>query len=179
MDYYTILGVKAEATQLEIKKAYRQLSMRYHPDRPNGDKEKFQKISEAYEILCDEGKRKMYDMQKKNPFFGGNMPDGMENNIFQMLFGMGGMPFMGGGGVNPQVQFFHNGIPVNLQQRLQKPTPIVKTIIISLEQAYSGFNYPLEIERWVQNGESKFTEKEKIYVDIPPGIDTNEILKNQ
>ena len=59
---------------------------------------------------------------------------------------------------------------------LQRPTPIVKTINITLHQAFTGYNCPLEIERWVQNNGRKHTEKEKIYVDIPPGIDTNEIL---
>ena len=59
----------------------------------------------------------------------------------------------------------------------QKPTPIVKKITISLEQAYTGCNIPLEIERWVlQNNHTKVIEKEKIYVDIPMGIDTNELI---
>ena len=63
-DYYSILGVKKEASAAEIKKAYRKLAMKYHPDHTKGDKsaeEKFKKISEAYAVLSDKDKRKEYD----------------------------------------------------------------------------------------------------------------------
>lgn len=62
-DYYTILGVKKTASQADIKKAFRKLALKYHPDR-NKEKnaeEKFRKIAEAYETLGDENKRKAYD----------------------------------------------------------------------------------------------------------------------
>jgi len=63
-DYYEILGVGKDASQEEIRKAYRKLALKYHPDRTKGDKEaqeKFKEINEAYEVLSDEGKRKNYD----------------------------------------------------------------------------------------------------------------------
>ncbi len=63
-DYYKILGVSKSATQEEIKKAYRKLAVKYHPDKNEGDKaseEKFKEISEAYEVLGDPEKRKKYD----------------------------------------------------------------------------------------------------------------------
>ena len=63
-DYYQILGVKKDASRDEIKKAYRKLAMKYHPDHSKGDKaaeEKFKKISEAYAVLSDKEKRKEYD----------------------------------------------------------------------------------------------------------------------
>lgn len=64
-DYYEILGLKREASEEEIKKAYRKLAFEYHPDKTKGDKEKeekFKEITEAYEVLKDQEKRKNYDM---------------------------------------------------------------------------------------------------------------------
>ena len=64
-DYYEVLGVEKTATADEIKKAYRKLAKKYHPDANSDNKEeaekKFKEIAEAYEVLSDEGKRKQYD----------------------------------------------------------------------------------------------------------------------
>jgi len=84
---------------------------------------------------------------------------------------MGGMGGMG----MPQVRIFHNGRPVNMPG-MNKPAPIVKSIEITLEQAYSGVNHPLKIEKWVMEGNVKKIEQETIYVEIKPGIDDNEII---
>lgn len=79
-DFYNILWVSKNASQDEIKKSYRKLAMKYHPDRNKGDKvaeEKFKEIGQAYEVLSDEKKRKNYDMfgsawASGNPFWWGN-----------------------------------------------------------------------------------------------------------
>ncbi len=64
-DYYQVLGVDSDATQEEIKRAFRRLALRYHPDHNPGDpkqaEEKFKEINEAYEVLSDEAKRRQYD----------------------------------------------------------------------------------------------------------------------
>ena len=181
-DYYKLLGVLEKASEEEIKKAYRTASLKHHPDR-GGDKNKFQSVNEAFQTLGDPQKRQMYDMQRGNPFMSGmggmqgmpGMGGGMMNNpddFLKMFFG-GGIPFGMGGG--PRVQVFRNGRPVNMNRPV-KPTPINKTVVITLEQAYTGVNVPIEIERWYHENDTKRVETERIYVPIPIGIDNQEII---
>jgi len=69
MNYYEVLGVSENADVSEIKKKYRKLAIKYHPDRNSGDEnatKKFREVTEAYEILGDEKKREEYDCRRKN-----------------------------------------------------------------------------------------------------------------
>ena len=73
-DYYTVLGVPASATQEEIKKQYRKLASKHHPDKNQNDPkaaERFKEISEAYQVLGDADKRKQYDQMRQLGAFGG------------------------------------------------------------------------------------------------------------
>lgn len=187
MDYYKVLGVNENSSDDEIKKSYRKLSLKHHPDR-GGNANEFKKINEAYQTLGDPKKRQMYKMNRGNPFarFNGREPD--MDPIFKMFFGGGipgmgmpgmpGMPGMSGMSGMPgmgHAQVFVNGRPVNMNS-LQKPTPIIKTITISLAQSFSGMTYPLQIERWIMINNMKKMEKEKIYVKIKKGVDSGEII---
>ena len=198
---YEILGVTESASQEEIKKAYRKLSLQYHPDRNNNSPEstaKFQSISAAYETIGDDDKRRQYDMQGKMQF---GMPFGMSSGGGGMSFGGGGMPtffttsdvdmdpaeilsfissnFFGGGGpggggggrMGPNIFSMDN-----LKQKLAKPTPIIKTETITLSKAYTGYNMPIEITRWIVENNVKREETETIYLPIPRGIDNNELI---
>jgi molecular chaperone DnaJ len=97
MNYYDILGVDKNATQEEIKKAFRKKAVEYHPDK-GGDENKFREASQAYESLSDEKKRREYDAYGSggNPFGGGGNPFGRHqshgfnmDDIFSQFFGGG------------------------------------------------------------------------------------------
>ena len=89
MNHYQTLGVDKTATQAEIKKAYRKLSMTHHPDR-GGNEDRFKEIADAYAVVGDEGKRQQYDAVGQNPFANfGNMGgmDGNFGDLFNQMFG--------------------------------------------------------------------------------------------
>ena len=191
---YNVLGVNENATKEEIKKAYRMLQMKWHPDKNNGSedsKRMSEKINEAYEILGDQEKKMEYDNYRNNPnpfmrmnpsgemdvpideifnmFFGGGVPFGGGGGPF----GGGGGPFGGGGGSN--VHIFHGG-PMGFQQAMQKPVPIIKNLNINIKQVLTGDSVPIDIERWIIENGIKLFESETVYVDVPQGIDDNEII---
>lgn len=201
--FYNILGVPETASKDEIKKAYRSLSLKLHPDRnPNNSEavSKFQKINEAYETLGDDQKREEYDMMNKNPFLrmashgGGGMDSPFQDmdDIFSALFGnvLGSMPgikqgmpqgmqFGGpqgmqfGGPGGPKIHVFRGGPPTGF---MQKPTPIIKTVSITMEQVLLGATIPVDIERWIIENGNKVFENETVYVTVPKGVDDNEII---
>ncbi len=111
-DFYAVLGVPASATQDEIKKKYRSLASKHHPDKnPNDAKsaDKFKEISEAYTTLGDADKRKQYDqMRQLGAFggFGGGAPRGGAGNAGRASYGY---PPSGGGGASPNFQDFDIG----------------------------------------------------------------------
>ena len=197
LNYFKVLGVNETSTDDEIKKAFRKLSMKHHPDR-GGDENEFKKINEAYQTLGDPEKRRIYKMRGNSPFSTMNgqqqsFQHGDLDPILKMFFGGGGFPGMPGmsgmpgmpgmvGGMSrgmskgmPHVQIFRNGRPLNMNS-IQKPEPIIKTIKITLEQSYIGITYPLQIERWIIVNNEKRMEKEKVYVKINKGIDSGEII---
>jgi len=143
-DYYTRLGVQRSASADDIKKAYRKLAMKYHPDRNKGDKvaeEKFKQISEAYNVLSDEKQKQVYDQFGEEGLNGAGFDmGGMDpNDIFASVFGgqnpFGGMGGFGGFGGGPQ-----------------KPTrtpDLQHTIKLTLEDLYKGITKKLEFSRKV------------------------------
>jgi molecular chaperone DnaJ len=113
-DYYDTLGVSRDASAAEIKKAYRKLAVKYHPDKNPGDKgaeARFKQISEAYEVLSDENKRSLYDRYGKDALQGGAGMGGhggfesMDDALKTFMNAFGGdsifESFFGGGGAGP------------------------------------------------------------------------------
>lgn len=196
--FYDVLDVPKDASESDIKKAYRRLSLLHHPDRNNdpGSESRFKEINEAHEVLSDNNKRKQYDMELSgHPFFGGGGgpgqgPGGTEfhdvNDILRQMFGgggpqgfpMGGMPQgfpMGGDGFNV---FFGGPMGGNafFQQQMSKPPPIIKNIKITLEQSYFGGNVSIEYEKWNVSNNIKIGEMAVLNVTIPPGIEESEVM---
>lgn len=199
MNYYKVLDLKPDASQEDIKKAYRKLSLQFHPDRNKNSEESvknFQAINEAYETLGDSEKRKRYDVTQSIPFLNNenfNMFNPLDmNNLFSNLFNDlkdDGNPhiFFNAGMFPPQMPGFNNmGNPflnpnfnpntrVNLNMT-SKPSAIVKTITINMRMVFTGGVVPLEVERWVLENNMKTQEKITYYVDIHQGVDDNEVI---
>ena len=182
-NHYEVLGVEQTATCDEIKKAYRRLSLQYHPDRNATDDAigKFQKINDAHEILSDKQTRSEYDLQLKgigNHFAGEGAEFGDLNNIFNaFMSGMNGMPnvrvFQRGG--------VHPGFSGHFAQQLNKPPPIIRNIELTMEQSYNGGSFPIQINKWTLNNGIEIEEIQTLYINLPQGIDENEmvLLRNQ
>ncbi|MBQ1626787.1 MAG: molecular chaperone DnaJ, partial [Prevotella sp.] len=127
-DYYEVLGVSKSATEDEIKKAYRKIAIKYHPDRNPGDKEaeeKFKEAAEAYSVLSDQQKRQQYDQfgfdgPNMGGGFGGFSGNFSMDDIFSMFgdifggHGFGGFGGFGGGGQRAQ----YRGTDLRLKVRL-------------------------------------------------------------
>lgn len=191
-DYYSILQLEKDATQEQIKKSYRKLSLLYHPDRTTNNEhiEKYKLINEAYEILRNAEKRNEYDCRFNQDFshifnhediinnlFGAG--SGIHRNHFPSQPNMHHSPFINLG------ELFGQGNPnaghhfVFMQQQhpqIQKPIPIIKNITITLQQAYSGFKYYLDVEKWEIIAGQKIFEQSIITIDIPQGIENGEII---
>ena len=185
-NHYDTLGLDKNATSDEIKRAYRTLSFKYHPDRnkEEGAMQMFQKINAANEVLSDNTKRSAYDMQMN---LGIDMDMGDLNNIFDSFFGgMANMNFSSDG-PGPKIHIFKGGFGPGLAglggdffQSLQKPPPVVKDVYISFEQSYSGCSLTLDLETWSIVNNIKIPNQTTIQFDIPPGVYDNETvcLKN-
>jgi DnaJ-class molecular chaperone len=108
-----------------------------------------------------------------NLFFGGQGHSQMHHGQMHHNLGQMNMGFFPPGG---NIKIFRNGQQVNMQQGLEKPTPIVKTVDITMEQVLNGATIPVEIERWLFDNGNKIFECETLYVQIPKGIDDKEII---
>lgn len=132
--FYDILGVKPDASLDEIKKAYRKLALKLHPDKnPDNDPEQFKQLSQAYEVLSDEKKRKLYDQVGEQGLKEGGGSGGFHSadpfDIFNMFFGGGsGGPFGGG-------------------RQENRGKNLVHQLGVSLEELYNGAVRKLALQK--------------------------------
>ena len=149
-DYYQTLGVNENASSDEIKKSYRTLASKHHPDK-GGDTAKFQEIQAAYDILSDPKKRAEYDHQRNNP--GVNEFIFTHGDPFEHLRSIFG--FSGG-------DFFNR-----TQQRKNRNLKI--SLILSLAETLEEISKFVEIVRGSQ--------KQTVKLDLPPGVQHGQIFK--
>jgi curved DNA-binding protein len=179
-DYYQILGVSRTATPEEVKKAYRKLAQKYHPDRAKGNKKEaeaqFKKISEAYAVLSNSDKRKEYDefgsqafrnkFSQEDIFRGFDFNDifdiGISEGIFSRLFGgLGGKGARPGAGGRARV--FRYGGPEGFQNMAPpiKGEDLQIEVPITLHEMAFGTEKPISF--------SKTGQVEKLTVKVPAG----------
>lgn len=173
-DYYKVLGVERSASQDEIKKAYRKLAVKYHPDKNPDDKvaeEKFKEISEAYQVLGNADTRKKYDelganwKQYENSGFSGFGGGGQGFNasgfsdFFDMFFG-------GQGGAGFDIRDFMGGMGGGRRStRPAKGSDLNATINMTLLEAYQGS------QRMIDLGGNT------IKITIKPGVRDGQVLR--
>lgn len=151
MDYYQILGINREASQDEIKKAYRSLAMRHHPDR-GGDANKFKEIEEAYRTLGDEQKRAEYDNpQPQFHFHSGPFGGGFEDIFSQFGFG----PNFG---------------PGFRSHRIQKNKNLNIKVEVTLKEVING----KEVIGSIQLPSGR---EQTVHLHIPPGVSNGDNIR--
>ncbi len=168
-DYYQILGVDKKATDSEIKKAYRKLAMKYHPDHTKGDKEaeeKFKKISEAYAVLSDKEKRQQYDTYGSSGFHQRfSQEDIFRNFDFGDILREFGI---GGGGM----RFSFGGSPFGSQtghRRSAKGSDLVYEMALTLREIAIGTSKVITIQHQGQ--------AENLTIKIPKGMISGKKLR--
>ncbi|MBW1636980.1 MAG: J domain-containing protein [Deltaproteobacteria bacterium] len=189
MDYYNVLGVDKKATEAEIKKRYRKLALKYHPDKNKGDKtseDKFKEISEAYAVLSDAEKKQQYDQFGSTQFHQRYSQEDIFrnfdlNDIFKQFgFGSrsGATSFrsgMGGnGGGAPFGSFFGQGHSTGCGGGSCRPGPVrgqdmTYQVTVTLDEVLNGAERTVSLRK---NG-----KKQNVSVKIPQGIEEGKKLR--
>ncbi len=149
-DYYKILGVERNATEEDIKKAYRKLAHEHHPDKKGGDAERFKTINEAYQVLSSKEKRAQYDRfgnafegMGGQPNRGGNPFAGFDINFDPSMFeGMGG-------DAGEMFDAFFEGLGIRRRRRTyERGADLEASITVTLEEAFKGAMREIPVHRF-------------------------------
>lgn len=195
-DYYKILGVNRDASDVEIKKAYRKLALKWHPDK-NPDahaKGKFTELSEAYEVLSDKRKREIYDQVGEEGLKGGAGGAGgvggvgggahtfdhhQAENIFRQFFGdkgggLGGFGFsrfMSGTDGTDDKDGRGGMFEEKKTVAPEQGEVVQRPLVVSLEDLYTGKKkrFLIHRKRWDPETRKLVDEKKQVEIDIKPG----------
>ncbi len=164
-DYYKTLGVEKNASQDDIKKAFRKLAHEHHPDKKGGNAEKFKEVSEAYSVLSDDKKRQQYDtFGTAGSNTGGFGGAGFNPNDFGFDFSGFQQGGFGQGGVEFDLNDLFGSIFGGGRPRQRRGRDIQVDLYVTLHDAVFG------VER-------EINYKKNLKVKIPAGIDDGEMLK--
>ena len=167
-DYYEVLGVSKNASDDEIKKAYRKLAFKYHPDRNPGDKEaeaKFKEATEANEVLSDKQKRARYD-QFGHAGVGGNSSDGNPFNSGSYSFNGQNFSFDFGGGDGNLDDIFSTLFGFGGSRTQRRRGADYRTVLtISFEESVFGVTKTVQVDG------------KEINLKIPAGIDDGQAIR--
>jgi molecular chaperone DnaJ len=175
-DYYKILGVEKNASQDEIKKAFRKLAHEHHPDKKGGDEAKFKEANEAYQTLSNQQKRKQYDQfgsAGPGGFNGGQGGfGGFDFSGFQQ--GQNGFQFDFGGGQNIDLDdilgsFFGGG------QRQRRGRDVRLNVRLSFKESVFGVEKKISVPD-LRDGQDNNKNKD-ITVNIPAGVENGQTLR--
>ena len=176
-NYYNILNLSKNATINDIKKAYRQQSMKFHPDKNlNSDSEQFNKINEAYSRLLDKynanGMNNEVEKYYNNELINHNPNNNVNNNV-------NNNPNNNANNANNANNVNNNASNDILKYSYlssNNSEDITIKLNVNFSEAYTGCNKPIEVNRKIIVNNVIGYEKETLYIPIPKGIDNNEII---
>lgn len=174
---YEVLGIDARANSDEVRRAYRALSLRYHPDRYGADESgRYAEINNAYEMLSDEGRRAIYDASNstgprqsiareardaREASANSKVDESTPSDVLRYAAALVAS--------NNDAQFGSCEYATDVED-------LDVTLVVTMEQAYRGCTLPIRIEKR-RSGSAGGSTVETIYVDVPRGIDHNEVIR--
>lgn len=166
-DYYKILGVEKNASEEDIKKAFRKLAHTYHPDKAGGNEAKFKEVSEAYAVLSDKKKRAQYDtfgQAGAGGFQGAYGGAGFNPQDFGFDFSGFGNAGFDAGDLGDILSSIFGG------RRVRRGRDIAVDIELSFQESVFGAERKVVIN-------SKFVKQKEVSITIPPGIDDGQMIR--
>lgn len=164
-DYYKILGINKDASEEEVKKAFRKLAHAYHPDKSGGDEAKFKEVSEAYTVLSDKKKRSQYDTLGSagaGGFQGSGA--GFNPNDFGFDFSGFGTAGFDNGDLSDILSSIFGG------RRVRRGRDIAVDIELSFQESIFGVERKVVIN-------SKFVKQKEVSISVPTGIDDGQMIR--